>query len=103
MAPGQARGCVVTMRMSRTCATSPGSGAKSAGGLWEQAVTTKSVKKKREKEMWKGGVKRRREKETYDCFSRFFFTPSFHASLQFHACMQFFTDSPRAPIYRTRS
>src|ERR1051325_1157 len=53
------------MRTSRTGATRPGSGAKSAGGLWEQAVTTKNVKKRREKETWKGGETRRREKETW--------------------------------------
>src|SRR5881398_3037296 len=97
MAPGQARGCVVTMRMSRICATSPGSGAKSAGGLWEQAVTTKGVKKRRGKETWKGDVEKRREKETHDCFSRSFFTRPFHV------CLQFFTDSPPAPICGIRS
>src|SRR5258708_22886117 len=37
--PGQTRGYAVTMRMSRICPTSPGSGAKSAGGAWERAAT----------------------------------------------------------------
>src|SRR6266511_3701145 len=45
-APGQARAYCVTMRMSRICPTSPGSGAKSAGGAWEHP-NTNIVKRRR--------------------------------------------------------
>src|SRR5260370_41049459 len=54
--PGQTRGYAVTMRMSRICPTRPGSGAKSAGGAWEQAATPHTSVTDRRRSSALGGV-----------------------------------------------
>src|SRR5439155_16521184 len=56
--PRQARAELVTIRMSLICATRPGSGAKSAGGAWEQpkSVKAKTVTERRCRETSRNNV-----------------------------------------------